>query len=202
MAIVTGAILTGGKSSRFGGENKALADLAGKPLIQHVIDRLKPQVSELLFSGNKYALETVKLTRSPIWVSDIVQGQRGPLIGILSCLKYMQASNSEWLLTSGCDTPLLPTNLAKILLNRAKEAGSQLCVPHDGIRLQTANALWHRNLYPILKAAVEDAGIQGVHQFLDTHPHTVANWPKDTNDFINLNTQVDLENAEKLLNTS
>ena len=203
MTQIIGAVLAGGKSSRFDGKNKALELLAGKPLIQHVIDRLAPQVSTLIFSGEPYELVNVDLDDSPFdsptWIPDLIADQQGPLVGVLSCLAYIQNTEAEWLLTSGCDTPLLPRDLSNSLLQCAKENDAPICVPKDGSRLQPANALWHRDLYAVLKAAVENKNIRSFHQFLDTHPHAVADWPVGSNNFINLNTQVDLENAEKLL---
>lgn len=197
MTNILGAILAGGKSSRFGEENKALALLEGRPLIQHVIDRLQSQTSEIVFSGQAYQLENVDIV-NPNWVLDSEPGQRGPLVGVLSCLDYLQESDSEWLLISACDTPFLPDDLAEKLLEKALSDSTMIAVAHDGKRLQPANALWHRDLYPALKAAVTN-DVRGFHQFLDTQPHTLAMWPESGNHFININTPLDLAKAEELL---
>lgn len=47
-----GILLAGGKSSRMGGGDKCLLPLAGRPILAHVIERLKPQVAELIISAN------------------------------------------------------------------------------------------------------------------------------------------------------
>lgn len=199
MTKIIGAILCGGKSSRFGEENKALAKLAGKPLIQHVIDRLQPQVSEIIYSGEQYDIETTGQETSRQWVADIAPGQRGPLVGVLSCLEYLQKTDSTWLLISACDTPLLPSDLGEKLLEKALAENHKLSVAHDSKRLQPANSLWHRDLYQSLKDAIVDRGIQGFHQFLDSQNYATAAWENDRNCFINLNTQLDLANANNLL---
>ncbi len=208
MSNITGAILAGGQSSRFGNTNKALALLDYKPLIQHVIDRLAPQVSDLILSGEPYDDHQLSIPTPSKWVADMTQGH-GPLIAVLSCLNQLQEQNreqdrkqnNEWLLTSACDTPFLPLDLAEKLMRAAVTEKMPIAVAHDGTRLQPATMLWHRDLFPILKAETE-TGIRGFHQFLDTQPHAVFTWPVGTNHFININTQLDLENAEALLPTS
>ncbi|MEM1163582.1 MAG: NTP transferase domain-containing protein, partial [Pseudomonadota bacterium] len=47
-----GIILAGGLARRMGGGDKAMLDLAGRPLLAHVIDRLTPQVDEVALNAN------------------------------------------------------------------------------------------------------------------------------------------------------
>ena len=49
---ITGLILAGGRGSRMGSIDKGLAPLGNQPMVQHVIDRLKPQVQRLLINAN------------------------------------------------------------------------------------------------------------------------------------------------------
>ena len=202
MTKIVGAILAGGKSSRFGEQNKALAQLGGQTLIEHVVGRISPQVSTIVFSGDAYdlpgSLPSSGVETSPQWVSDVERGQRGPLIAVLSCLKYLNKTGSEWLFTSACDTPFLPGDIVEKLMLAAEQKPSKIAVAHDDNRLQPANALWHRDSLNTLQMAV-GAGVQGFHQFLDTQAYAIAEWPEGGNHFININTQVDLEKAEKLL---
>lgn len=199
MSKITAAILAGGKSSRFEGGNKALALLNGKPLIQHVIDRLSPQADDLVFSGEEYSLTNVDLPSPPNWVADLSPGQKGPLIALLSCLEHLQTTDSEWLLTSACDTPMLPTDLADKLLVSLAASDRLIAIPEEGDRLQPANGLWHRDVYPALKTAIDEQDMRGFHQFLDTQSYSTTSWPAECNHFINLNTQLDLVAAEQLI---
>ena len=50
---VTGIVLAGGKGSRMGGVDKGLQPLRGKPMVQHVIERLAPQVAEIVINANQ-----------------------------------------------------------------------------------------------------------------------------------------------------
>lgn len=196
---VMGAVFVGGKSSRFEDGDKAAAVLGTMPLVEHVINRLSTQVQHIVLSGN-FTQQSLNLPPIYDQVPDIISGQKGPLIATLSCLEYLTKTECEWLLTSACDTPFLPTDMADALLREATQKNTGICVPHDGERLQPANALWHRDLYQPLKEAVEQEGMQGFHQFLDTQSYASVTWPLTSDHFININTQLDLAEAERILN--
>lgn len=98
-----GAILAGGASRRFG-TDKALALLDGKPLIAHVIDRLRPQVAAVVVVGRDQSD-----ARS---IPDLPQPGLGPLGGLNAALALAAAEGFDAVLTSGCDLPRLPLDLA------------------------------------------------------------------------------------------
>ncbi|MBP9662373.1 MAG: NTP transferase domain-containing protein, partial [Aeromonas sp.] len=50
---VSAVILAGGRATRMGGDDKGWVPLAGKPLIVHVLERLRPQVDEVLINANR-----------------------------------------------------------------------------------------------------------------------------------------------------
>ncbi|HDO34129.1 MAG TPA: molybdenum cofactor guanylyltransferase MobA, partial [Chromatiales bacterium] len=52
-AAITGLILAGGRARRMGGRDKGLIPLAGRPLVEHVLSALRPQVATLLISANR-----------------------------------------------------------------------------------------------------------------------------------------------------
>ena len=74
---ITGVILAGGRSSRMGGNDKGLIPLNGKPLYQHVIDRLRPQVEDLLINANRNQA-FYQESGIPV-INDIITGFVGPL---------------------------------------------------------------------------------------------------------------------------
>jgi molybdenum cofactor guanylyltransferase len=99
-----GAVLHGGQSRRYGSD-KAQALLAGKPLIQHVIERIGPQVSRVVICGGPAHPTLLTLPDQP-------EAGLGPLAGLLAALDYGAARRFSAVLSAPCDTPLLPQNLA------------------------------------------------------------------------------------------
>ena len=99
---ILGAVLAGGASRRFGSD-KALALLDGRPLIDHVIDRLRGQVDSLVVVGRDHD----GWTR----IGDRPHAGLGPLGGLAGALAYAKAHGFVTVLTSGCDLPDLPRDL-------------------------------------------------------------------------------------------
>ena len=127
-----------------GGADKGLVSYRGRPLIEHVIDRLHPQVSTLLISANRN-LETYRCYGFPV-LTDQSEARLGPLAGIQAGL---QACTTPWLLVSPCDCPKLPLDLAHQLL-AAKPVALTVAVTPAG--MQPGFQLLHRDLLPALNA--------------------------------------------------
>lgn len=136
---ITGVVLAGGKASRMGGKDKGLMLLNGKPLWQHVADRLRPQVNSIVISANRN-LPVYQASGLPI-ITDTLPGYPGPLAGILSVIQQVSA---EWFLFCPCDTPFIPEFLAERLENKRHQA--PVVWVHDGERDHPAVVLVHRSL--------------------------------------------------------
>lgn len=182
---VAGAILAGGRSRRMAGGDKALVRLAGKPLLQHVIDRVAPQVDALALSVEtpSAALAAFALPQLP----DPAPGHRGPLGGLLSALRHFSTSH-EWLLLAPCDAPFLPLNLAARLHARAAQASVACAVSLYEGELQPVFSIWHRSVLAQLAPAVECEGQSGFKQFMRGIPYAECCWPPaDPPPFFNIN---------------
>jgi molybdenum cofactor guanylyltransferase len=112
MSAVTdcaGVILAGGRATRMGGGDKALLDLGGRPLLAHVIDRLKLQVNTLVLNanGDPVRFEAFAL---PV-LADTVNGLPGPLAGVLAGMDWAAERGFESVATAAADTPFLPRDL-------------------------------------------------------------------------------------------
>lgn len=142
---VTGVVLAGGKASRMGGKDKGLQELNGKPLWQHVAERLAPQVSSLVISANRN-LEIYRASGLPV-LTDTLNDFPGPLAGMLS---VMQQSDGEWFLFCPCDTPRIPTDLMTRLQKNRQHNAPAVWV-NDGERDHPAIALVHRSVLPFLQ---------------------------------------------------
>lgn len=107
---ITGVILAGGRGSRMGGEDKGLILWQSKPLYQHALQRLQPQVTTVWINANRN-IEVYQQSGLPV-ISDTLTDFPGPLAGMLAAL---QQTETEWVVFTPCDTPLLPNNLVQNL---------------------------------------------------------------------------------------
>lgn len=188
-----GAILAGGRSRRMGGGLKALAPLAGAPLLQHVIDRMRAQVDVLFLSVERPLpdFEPFGLEQVP----DPRPGSRGPLGGLAAALRRASDGGSEWLLLAPCDAPFLPADLASRLHGEAVTAGVPAAAARDETGLQPTFSIWHRDLLADLETAVL-GGMAGFRQFLGGHAYAAVDWPAaDPGPFFNINDRAALERA-------
>lgn len=196
-----GVILAGGQSRRMGGGDKALMPLAGKPLLQHVIDRMAAQVDGLALGVERVtpALAAFGLSQ----LADAQPGHRGPLNGLLAAMRHF-ASRSRWLLLAPCDAPFLPRDLADRLLACATAAGARAaCVSWDG-ELQPTFSIFHCELLPQLERAVMAEGQAGFKRFLRAAGAARCEWPAAAASdgappFFNVNDPAALEQARAWL---
>jgi molybdopterin-guanine dinucleotide biosynthesis protein A len=106
-APVTGIVLAGGQGRRMGGVDKGLVLLGGKPMVAHVLERIAPQVAEVLINANQNA-ERYDALGCPV-VPDAVGGFAGPLAGLHA---GMSRAAHALVVTVPCDSPFLPAQLA------------------------------------------------------------------------------------------
>lgn len=106
-AKLLGAVLAGGRSSRFGSD-KALALLDGRQLIEHAVAALTPYVARVVICGRT----------DPRWtsLSDMPAPDMGPLGGLAAALAYARDGGFAGVLSTGCDVPVLPDDLARALI--------------------------------------------------------------------------------------
>jgi len=107
MTDLLGAVLAGGRSSRFGSD-KALALLDGRPLIEHAIAALAPYVGRTVVCGRD----------DPRWtcLADLPAPNMGPLGGLAAALAYARDKGFSAVLSTGCDMPVLPDTLVAALI--------------------------------------------------------------------------------------
>ncbi len=102
---VMGAVLAGGRSSRFGSD-KALAGLRGRPLIEHVIDALAAHCDFIAICGRSYGTH-VALEDRPSGI--------GPLGAISAALDHATSQGYHAVLTAPCDVPVLTNDMLQPL---------------------------------------------------------------------------------------
>lgn len=185
-ADITGIVLCGGRGRRFGGAPKALAKLHGRPLLDHVLTRLVPQVSRVLLSVGQH-VEPFK--QFGLEAVEDATPDAGPLGGVVAALP---AVRTPWVLTCPADTPCLPTNLVGLLAADAERVG--VAVPHDGTRRQNLFVLM-RHDQALALARFFAAGGRALHRWLDAEGIASTDLSQCAGAFRNVNTRQDLERA-------
>src|SRR5258708_8685333 len=143
MLEVTGVVLAGGQGSRMGGIDKGLQPFRGKPMVAHVVERLAPQVDELLVNANRNAEAYAKLGHRVI--ADEIEGFAGPLAGFERGLAHAQGT---LVVTAPCDSPFLPGDLVARLRAALVAAGAQLAVAKTGDQAHPVFSLMPRDVLP------------------------------------------------------
>jgi len=182
---VTAVILSGGMARRMGGQDKGLIELNGRPMIEYVIDALKPQVDSIVINANRN-LEQYRRYGYPV-VEDITGDYFGPLAGMASGL---QACSSDRILTVPCDSPFVPPVLADKLNAALFEQGADLSVANDSERMQPVFAMLRRHLLPSLLAYL-DGGGRKIDTWYAEHQMALADLSDWPDAFININTPED-----------
>lgn len=185
---ITGLILAGGLGSRMGGQDKGLVELAGQPMVKHVMDRLAPQVHQLMINANRNAAAYARL--SPWVVADRLAGFVGPLAGLDAAL-HEPALEGDWVLTCPCDSPFLPLDLAPRLLTAARAANAHVAMVSVGGQPEPAFLLAHRGVTSSLAAFLEGGGRQ-IRRWVGETPHVVVDFSDCAGAFCNINTPEEL----------
>lgn len=190
---ITTVILAGGAARRMGGEDKGLTLLNGKAMIAHVIARVATQSSTLLINCNRSEQQYARFGY-PL-IADTIDGGVGPLAGVLSALEQ---SDSEYVLSVPCDTPLLPTDLAVRMLQTMTAQGAEACTVSDGERLHPVVLLVKRSVRSGLRAYLAGGG-RKVHDWFYSVPHCSADFSDQAEAFININTPQQLATLQQRL---
>ncbi|MFQ5625339.1 MAG: molybdenum cofactor guanylyltransferase MobA [Methyloligellaceae bacterium] len=201
---VVGVLLAGGQSRRMGGGDKCLLELAGKPLLAHVIERLRPQTGALVLNVNG-DLERFSEFGLPT-VADPVEGFAGPLAGVLAGFDWARqyAPGARWIVTAATDTPFFPQDLVLRLLDSTQGQYPAIALAACGGRMHPVFGLWPVALGSDLREALE-SGTRKVLDWTGRHTTMTADFPParigdaTLDPFFNANRPEDLSRAESLL---
>lgn len=192
-ALITGLVLAGGQARRLGGIDKGLLEVAGRPMIERVLEALRPQVGTIVINANRN-LESYRRYGYPV-LSDAVEGYLGPLAGVLTGLRALR---SEYLLTVPCDSPLVAPDLAALMYSAAATSGAEVTVAHDGERQQPVFLLLRRDLEASL-AAFLAGGERKIDRWFARHRLAEADLSARREAFLNVNDDAQREQVEAML---
>jgi molybdenum cofactor guanylyltransferase len=199
---VNGVILAGGQSRRMGGGDKGLLDLAGQPMLAHVVGRLAPQVGGMAINANGDPARFAAFGL-PV-IADTVPDYAGPLAGVLAGMRWSlsNAPAARWIATAAGDAPLLPVDLVarclEALTMHAKDRPGAIALAQSAGGLHPVIGLWPVALADDLEMQLA-AGVRKVLHWTDRHgtvpvpfgPARVGG--ADLDPFFNANTPEELD---------
>ena len=202
---LVGVVLAGGEGRRMGaGVAKPLRKLGGKPMVAHVVERLRPQVMDLVIVANDsdpaYRRLGAEVIPDPPDIQRAAQreGRRlGPLAGILAGMEWAlkHHPHAGWILTAPADVPFLPLDLTVRLCGHMHVPEPDVLAIHR----EHALAVWSVKLAADLRHAILKEGIRGVEQFARRHNYAALSWPGGRGAFVNINTPEELTAAQARL---
>ena len=150
---ISGVILAGGLGRRMGGTDKGLQVLRGQPMVHWVIERLGPQVDELLINANQNGERYAAFGHRV--VPDQIPDFAGPLAGLHAALS---AATHPLVATAPCDSPFLPDDLISRLFSALTVANADLAVARTFDQPHPVFCLCRRSVLPHLTAFLESGG--------------------------------------------
>ncbi len=143
----TAIVLAGGKSSRMG-EDKSMLPINGKPLIAHIVDQLKDSFDEIIIGANDP--EKYSFLNLPV-IHDL-EKDRGPLMGIYSCLR---ASGNERNFTTACDIPTMNIELINNMLQIAEDVDIVMPVGKEN-HYEPLFSVYNKSVIPIAETVLNN----------------------------------------------
>jgi molybdenum cofactor guanylyltransferase len=185
---VTGIVLAGGQGRRMGGVDKGLQPLRGKPMVEHVLERLRPQVEQVLINANQN-LEAYRKLGHEV-VPDDIAGFAGPLAGLHAGMK---AAAHPLVATVPCDSPFLPLDLIQRLGSFLKD--NHLAVAKTGDQPHPVFALVKRHeCMESLEAFLAQGG-RKIDAWYASLKVVEVSFDDEADAFRNINTRDELKNA-------
>jgi len=161
-------------------------------MVGHIIERLKPQVDEIIINVNRnverYAAFGFEV------VTDEQRGYLGPLAGVAS---GMRAARTDFIVTVPCDSPLLPKDLVLRLTGGLHDA-DRIAVAHDGERMQPVFSLLRVSLLKSLQEYL-DRGERKIDTWFAQHRYALVDFSDLPDTFRNINTDEQRDAVEQQL---
>ena len=193
---ILGIILAGGKSSRFG-EDKSIAKLGNKTLLDHTLSKIENKFNEILVISNnkKYNFKNKKIHIT----EDFIKGQLGPLVGILTAMKWIKKNkkNYKWIASFPCDTPFFNAKLVNDLKTKTIKTSKKLIFLNSDNKRHNIFGLWSIDLIETLEEDLNN-GVRKVEKWADKIGYESMNISSEEFDmFLNINTKDDLKKARE-----
>ncbi len=200
---VHGVLLAGGLARRMGGGDKSLMRLGGRTILDHVVERARPQVAELLINANGDPARFADF-KLPV-AADVIPDFAGPLAGVLTGMAWVADNAPEipWLASFATDAPFLPHDMVARLLAAIDEAGAEMACATSGGRAHPVFGIWPVRLRGELKRAMEDEEMRKIDRWTARYNivHVAFDGP-EVDPFFNVNRPENLAEAETMAGAS
>ena len=192
---ILGVILAGGKSKRFG-QDKSEVKLGDKTLLEHTLHKIKSKFNKIIIVSNRKVLKNYTI------IEDCIDGQLGPLVGVLSAMKYIKKNNFSynWVATFPCDTPFFDIYIIEEFFKVSKLNDSLLYFVKSKEKRHNIFGLWSLKLIETLEKDIIQNNYRKVEKWANKVGVKIINASYDGEDpFFNINKQEELIEAEKIL---
>ena len=196
---ILAVVLAGGQSKRFG-EDKNQAKLGNITLLEHVVAKVTKKFGKTLIISNQNL--NIKTLNSITIVPDCIQGNLGPLVGVLTSMKWIKKNNKQyqWVATFPSDTPFFDTSIIEKYKSKINLNESLLYFVKSNQKRHNIFGLWSVKLMDTLENDLVNNNFRKVEEWADKIGVETINIKSDKFDpFFNINTKTDLEEAEKIL---
>ena len=196
---ILAVVLAGGQSKRFG-EDKNQAKLGNLTLLEHVLAKVTKKFEKILIISNQNL--NLKMLNSITIIPDCIQGNLGPLVGVLTAMKWIKKNNKQyqWIATFPSDTPFFDTSIIEKYKSRINLNESLLYFARSNQKRHNIFGLWSVKLMDTLENDLINNNFRKVEEWADKIGVETINVKIDKFDpFFNINTKTDLKEAEKIL---
>ena len=189
-------ILAGGQSRRFGGGYKTLYKFNRISILDRIIHNFKKLKMEIVLNVNSNENQFLKTGLHLI--KDELDNFQGPLAGIYSSMKWVlkNRKNIEWIFTSPSDTPFLDKNLVNKFLSTNYNSKTNIIIAKSSNKTHPVIGFWHISLIKSLEEFLAKENRKIMH-WVEGQNYEILNF-ENKNNFFNINTQADLEEAIKI----
>jgi len=197
---VVGLLLAGGLARRMGGGDKCLRPLGGRPILARIVERLRPQVSDLVLNANGDPARFAEFGL-PV-AADTVEGFAGPLAGVLTGMEWVlrHRPGCDWVASVPTDAPFLPRDLVSRMMAAVAREGADMACATSGGRAHPVVGLWPVRLADALRRAMVEEELRKVDIWTARYRLVHVDFATDPVDpFFNTNRPDDLAAAETLL---
>ena len=189
-------ILAGGQSRRFGGGYKTLNKFNKISILDRIIQNFSKLEMEIVLNVNSNEDQFLKTGLHLI--KDELENFQGPLAGIYSSMKWVleNRKNIEWIFTSPSDTPFLNKSLVNKFLSTNYNNKTNIVIAKSSNKTHPVIGFWHISLIKSLEEFLAKDNRKIMHWVVRQN-YEILNF-ENKNNFFNINTQADLEEAIKI----